>query len=166
MTKAKFIRIRREQLFLAPDAFKKGHVWPLFPGSADTACENCGADLSEVGEVVERGKVVQCGNCGESYDVEIDTIVTPLDGPASIPRAFVVMQLRTMGPSNKIRGEFLGEVIDGDESKVRVWNKKQRHWTNRFVELNEETEVASWRGATYSDLLKFGFKLPNGFHLV
>jgi hypothetical protein len=73
-------------------------------------------------------------------------------------------QLRTLGPSNKIRGWFLIEPTDGE--RERVWNARKKCWLKGTVNLWNQTQVADHRAATPADLAKVGFKLPAGHYLA
>lgn len=71
-------------------------------------------------------------------------------------RYFAIAKIRTSGPSNRVRGEFLVEFTGRTVGEARVWNAKRRRWTERLVDVMETTQVADWRSADQGDLKKFG----------
>lgn len=74
---------------------------------------------------------------------------------AITPRYFAVASLRTQGPSNRVRGEFLVEFTGATAGAARVWNAKRRAWTRRIVDVLDVTQCADWRLAHASDLERF-----------
>lgn len=73
-------------------------------------------------------------------------------------RNFLVATLRTQGPCNKIRGEFLLEVVNDDWSRARIWNRSKKQWLRRRVNVECTVQVAGVRAALMGDLARFGIK--------
>jgi hypothetical protein len=80
-------------------------------------------------------------------------------------RSFAVATLRTQGPSNKVRGEFLVEFTGATVGSARVWNASNKRWTTRIVDVMDLWQVADWRLAQPGDMIRFGhsYRGPLGY---
>jgi hypothetical protein len=80
-----------------------------------------------------------------------------MSNPIARTRYFAVSQLKTLGPSNKVRGNFLVEFTGVTVGSARVWNKSKKSWSKRIVDLHDFVQCEDYKLATRLDLQKFGY---------
>ena len=73
-------------------------------------------------------------------------------------RTLVVAKLLPLGPSMRVRGDFLVDVSNGFDVG-RVWNCMTGRWMAYTIDVEDARQVADYRGATWADVEKYGVKL-------